>query len=75
MENEYIYSEEFQSYGDRLKNSLSEYVNLESAIFDVNAGAGEGESESLKCMQEFLDASLVGDKDTAMKKLFSAGLT
>lgn len=75
MENEYIYSEEFQNYGDKLKNVLSEYVTLESAIFDVNMGAGEGESEPLKCMQEFLDASLVGDKDTAIKKLFSAGLT
>ena len=75
MENEFIYSEKFQSYGDNLKSGLSDYVNLKSAIFDVNAGAGEGESESLKCMQEFLDASLVGDKDTAMKKFFSAGLT
>ena len=30
MENEYIYSEEFQSYGDKLKNGLTDYVTLES---------------------------------------------
>lgn len=74
MENDYIYSEEFQAYGDKLKNSLSEYVTLETTLLDGNAVAVEGESTPLKCMQEFLDASLVGDKDTAMKKLFAAGL-
>lgn len=74
MENEYIYSEEFQAYGDKLKNSLSEYVTLETSLLDGSAVAVEGESTPLNCMQEFLDASLVGDKDTAMKKLFAAGL-
>ena len=74
MENDYIYSEEFQAYGDKLKNNLSQYVTLETTLLDGNTVAGEGESAPLKCMQEFLDASLVGDKDTAMKKLFAAGL-
>ena len=74
MENEYILSEEFQAYGDKLKNNLSQYVTLETKLFDGNTVAGEGESAPLKCMQEFLDASLVGDKDTAMKKLFAAGV-
>ena len=74
MENEYIYSEEFQAYGDKLKNNLSQYVTLETTLLDGNTVASEGESAPLKCMQEFLDASLVGDKDTAMKKLFAAGL-
>ena len=73
MENEYILSEEFQAYGDKLKNGISEFVTLESTLLDGNAVGGEGESEPLKCMQDFLDASLVGDKDTAMKKLFTAG--
>ena len=74
MENEYIYSEEFQAYGDKLKNNLSQYVTLETTLLDGKTVEGEGESAPLKCMQEFLDASLVGDKDTAMKKLFAAGL-
>lgn len=75
MENEYIYSEEFQSYGDKLKNGLTDYVTLESTILDGTSVGGEDKATPMGCMQEFLDASLVGDKDTAMKKLFAAGIT
>ena len=75
MENEYIYSEEFQSYGDKLKNSLTDYVTLESTVLDGTSVEGEDKATPMGCMQEFLDASLVGDKDTAMKKLFAAGIT
>lgn len=74
MDNEYVYSEAFQNYGDKLKNSLSEYVTLESTFLDGDAVVGKDESTSHNCMQDFLDAPLVGDKDTAMKKLFAAGL-
>lgn len=74
MENEYIYSEEFQSYGDNLKNSLTEYVTLELTVLDGTSIEGEDKATPMGCMQEFLDASLVGDKDTAMKKLFAAGV-
>ena len=74
MENEYIYSENFQAFGDKLKNNLSQYVSLETALLDGNAVAGEGESAPLNCVQEFLDAPLVGDKDSALKKLFAAGI-
>lgn len=74
MENEFIYSENFQSYGDKLRDGIFKYVTLESTLFE---GVGADDSEKatpLGCMQEFLDASLNGDKDTAMKKLFAAGL-
>ena len=74
MENDYIYSEEFQSYGDQLKNNLADYVTLESTVLDSTSFEGEDKATPLGCMQEFLDASLVGDKDTAMKKLFAAGV-
>lgn len=74
MENEYIYSETFQAYGDQLKNSLNDYVTLESSLLDGDAVAGDDKATPLGCMQEFLDASLVGDKDTALKKLFAAGV-
>ena len=74
MENEYIYSEEFQTYGDNLKNSLTEYVTLESTILDGASIEGKDKATPMGCMQEFLDAALVGDKDTAMKKLFAAGI-
>lgn len=74
MENEYIYFEEFQSYGDRLKNNLTDYVTLESTVLDGTSVEGEDKATPMGCMQEFLDASLVGDKDTAMKKLFAAGV-
>lgn len=74
MENEYIYSEEFQAYGVNLKNSLTEYVTLESTVLDGTSVEGEDKATPMGCMQEFLDASLVGDKDTAMKKLFAAGI-
>ena len=74
MENEYIYSEAFQAFGDKLKNNLSQYVSLETALLDGNAVAVEGESAPLNCVQEFLDAPLVGDKDSALKKLFAAGI-
>ena len=67
MENEYIYSEEFQSYGDKLKNGLTDYVTLESTVLDGTSVEGENKAIPMGCMQEFLDASLVGDKDTAMK--------
>lgn len=75
MENEFIYSEEFQSYGDQLKNNFTDYVTLESTVLDGASVDGEDKATPMGCMQEFLDASLVGDKDTAMKKLFAAGLT
>lgn len=74
MENEYIYSEDFQSYGDNLKISLTEYVTLESTVLDGTSIEGEDKATPMGCMQEFLDAALVGDKDTAMKKLFAAGV-
>ena len=74
MENEYIYSEEFQSYGDKLKNGLTDYVTLESTVLDGTSVEGEDKATPMGCMQEFLDAALVGDKDTAMKKLFAAGV-
>lgn len=74
MENDYIYSEEFQAYGDQLKNDLTDYVTLESSLLDGDTLAGDDKATPLGCMQEFLDASLVGDKDTAMKKLFAAGV-
>lgn len=74
MENEYIYSEEFQSYGDQLKNYLTDYVTLESTVLDGNSVEGEDKATPMGCMQEFFDASLVCDKDTAMKKLFAAGV-
>ena len=74
MENEYIYSEEFQSYGDKLKDSLTEYVTLESTLLDDTSAEGEDKATPMGCMQEFLDAAMVGDKDTAMKKLFAAGI-
>lgn len=74
MENEYIYSEEFQAYGVNLKNSLTEYVTLESTVLDGTSVEGEDKATPMGCMQDFLDASLVGDKDTAMKKLFAAGI-
>ena len=74
MENEYIYSEAFQSYGDHLKNNLTDYVTLESSLLDGDALVGNDKATPLGCMQEFLDASLVGDKYTAMKKLFAAGV-
>lgn len=74
MENEYVYSEEFQAYGDKLTNNLSEYVTLESALLEGDAVVAEGEPTPLNSMQDFLEAPLVSDKDTAMKKLFAAGL-
>lgn len=74
MENDYIYSEEYQSYGDELRDGLSKYVTLESARFEGEEYADDEQATPLGCMQEFLDASLVGDKDTAMKKLFAAGV-
>ena len=74
MENEYIYTEEFQSYGDNLKNSLTEYATLESTLLDGTPVEGEDKATPLSCMQEFLNAALIGDKDTAMKKLFAAGV-
>lgn len=74
MENEFIYSEEYQSYGDELREGLSKYVTLESALFEGEEYADDEQATPLGCMQEFLDASLTGDKDTAMKKLFAAGL-
>ena len=74
MENEYIYSEAFQEYGDKLKNSLSNYVTLETTLLVGNTTEEEVKAAPLGCMHEFLDASLVSDKDTAMKKLFAAGL-
>ncbi len=74
MENEYIYSEAFQAYGDLLKNGLADYVTLESSFLDGDTLSGDDKASPLGCMQEFLDASLVGDKDTAMKKLFAAGV-
>jgi len=74
MENEYFCSEAFQAYGDQLKNSLNDYVTLESSLLDGDAVAGDDKATPLGCMQEFLDAALVGDKDTAMKKLFAAGI-
>ena len=75
MENEFIYSEEFQSYGDKLKSNLANYVTLESSLLDDTSVESDDKATPMGCMQEFLDASLVGDKDTAMKKLFAAGLT
>lgn len=74
MENEYIYSEEFQSYGDKLKNGLTDYVTLESTLLDDTSVGSDNKATLMGCMQEFLDASLVDDKDTAMKKLFAAGV-
>lgn len=74
MENEYIYSEEFQSYGDKLKNGLTDYVTLESTLLDDTSVESDNKETPMGCMQEFIDASLVGDKDTAMKKLFAAGV-
>lgn len=74
MENEYIYSEAFQTYGDQLKNDLANYVTLESSLLDGDTVAGEDKATPMGCMQEFLDAALIGDKDTAMKKLFAAGI-
>lgn len=75
MENEFIYSEEFQSYGDNLKNGITDYVTVESSLLDGTSIEIKDKATPMGCMQEFLDASLVGDKDTAMKKLFAAGLT
>ena len=72
MENEYIYSEDFQSYGDQLKNYLTDYVTLESTVLDGNSVEGEDKATPMGCMQEFFDASLVCDKDNAMKKLLLA---
>ena len=74
MENEFIYSEEFQSYGDNLKNGVTDYVTVESSLLDGTSVEIEDKATPMGCMQEFLDASLVGDKDTAMKKLFAAGI-
>jgi hypothetical protein len=74
MENEFIYSEEFQSYGDKLKEGISKHVTLESTLIEGSGLSYNERATPLGCMQEFLDASLVGDKDTAMKKLFAAGL-
>lgn len=75
MENEYIFSEEFQNFGDQLKNNLADYVTLESTVLDGTSIESDDKATPMGCMQEFLDASLVGDKDTAIKKLFAAGLT
>ena len=67
MENEFIYSEEFQSYGDQLKNNLTDYVTLESTVLDGTSVEGEGKATPMGCMQEFLDASLVDDGLTRVK--------
>ena len=74
MENEYIYSEAFHAYCDLLKYGLADYVTLESSFLDGDTLSGDDKASPHGCMQEFLDASLVGDKDTAMKKLFAAGV-
>ena len=56
-----------------IKEGISTYTTIQTALVD-EIGLEESESQPMQCMQDFLDAEINGDKDSAMKKLFAAGI-
>lgn len=64
-----------QQSAQLIKDGISTYTTIHSAILDeVGLEDGQSASQPMQCMQDFLDAEVNGDKDTAMKKLFAAGI-
>lgn len=64
-----------QQSAQLIKDGISTYTTIHSAILDeVGLEDGQSASQPMQCMQDFLDAEVNSDKDTAMKKLFAAGI-
>ena len=63
-----------QSYLDRMAAEQSTYTVVQSAACDASQIETAESAKPLKTMQDFLDAPLVSEKDSAIKKLFAAGL-
>lgn len=70
MEHEEI----IQQSAKLIKEGISTYTTIQSALLDEVGLEEMPISQPMQCMQDFLDAEINGDKDTAMKKLFAAGI-
>ena len=70
MEHEEI----IQQSAKLIKEGISTYTTIQSALLDEVGLEEMPVSQPMQCMQDFLDAEINGDKDTAMKKLFAAGI-